>query len=250
MQAYALQLAKQMKSAFGDVNYDGSINASDATVILIDAAARGAGETARSTDAERDINGDGAVNASDAALVLSYAAALGANATSLTLPAYVLELDHTVMRIGVEPDRYDAAGVEILDSEEALTAFFTDKYTPRETVGAGFRDWLSSNRRDPDAVRSEIAAVYDAAFFAEHHLAAIPVTENDLQTLPEVRSITAAEGGSVVIGLCHVGLPYGQPMEGFFVVLTAVGKDVTDPAQITMNVTRETIEDPAIMLDP
>ncbi|MBR3629846.1 MAG: hypothetical protein IKN55_05150 [Oscillospiraceae bacterium] len=240
VQTYALQLARQMKAEFGDVNYDGSINASDAAIILIDAAERGALATARSTDTERDINGDSDVNASDAALVLGYAAALGAKATTLTLPSYLLELDHTVMRISVVGERNVTSGLEILDSEEALTTYFTEKYTPRETVGAGFRDWLSSDRRDPDAVRSEIQAVYDAAFFAEHHLAAIPVTEGDLETLPEVRRVAAADGGSVLIDLCHKN-PYGfgSAMEGSFVVLAAVGKDVTDPAQIMVNNTQE-----------
>ncbi|MBP0973058.1 MAG: hypothetical protein J5851_04040 [Oscillospiraceae bacterium] len=242
VQTYALQLAAQSKAEFGDVNYDGSINASDAAVILIDAADRGATATEKSTDPERDINKDGFVNASDAALVLNYAAALGAKATTLGLPAYFLELDHTVMRVSVA--YATSRKSEILDSEEALTAFFTESYQSREIVsGAGFKDWLSSDRRDPDAVRSEIAAVYDEAFFAEHNLAAIPIGEGDLQTLPEVRGITTTEGGSVVIDIVDKN-PYGysQPMEGRFVVLVAVGKDVTDPAQVTVNRTFELAE--------
>ena len=242
VQNYALQLAAQMKAAFGDVNYDGAVNASDAAVILIDAAERGATDTERSTDPERDINGDGEVNASDAALVLGYAAALGAKATTLGLPAYLLELDHTVMRVSVAFELYETSGKKmILDSTEALTAYFTETYQPREIVsGAGFKDWLSSDRRDPDAVRSEIAAVYDDAFFAEHHLWAVQITEGDLQTLPEVRGVTTTGDGSVTIDIVNKNpYGYGEAMEGRFVVLVAVGKDVTDPAQITVNWTAE-----------
>ena len=246
VQTYALQLAAHSKAEFGDVNYDGSINASDAAVILIDAAERGATDTERSTDPERDINGDGFVNASDAALVLSYAAALGAKATTLGLPAYLLELDHTVMRVSVAFGLYETSGKKmILDSTEALTAYFTETYQPREIVsGAGFKDWLSSDRRDPDAVRSEIAAVYDDAFFAEHHLWAVQITEGDLQTLPEVRGVTTAGDGSVTIDIVNKNpYGYGEAMEGRFVVLVAVGKDVTDPAQVTENCSFELTEE-------
>lgn len=67
---------------YGDVNLDGSINASDAAQILIYAAKVGAGDEPEIPDMyylERaDYNHDGSVNATDAAQVLIYAANEGA----------------------------------------------------------------------------------------------------------------------------------------------------------------------------
>ena len=65
----------------GELNGDGTINASDAAVILIAAAAIGAGQDSGLTEAQKtaaDVNCDGICNASDAAIVLIYAAAVGA----------------------------------------------------------------------------------------------------------------------------------------------------------------------------
>ncbi|MCR4644672.1 MAG: hypothetical protein K5695_04590 [Oscillospiraceae bacterium] len=65
----------------GDLNNDSTANASDAAMILIAAAAMGAGNDAGLTDDQKtaaDVNTDGTVNASDAAVVLIYAAAIGA----------------------------------------------------------------------------------------------------------------------------------------------------------------------------
>ncbi|MBP0973767.1 MAG: leucine-rich repeat protein [Oscillospiraceae bacterium] len=65
----------------GELNGDGTVNASDAAVILIAAAAIGAGQDSGLTEAQKtaaDVNGDGICNASDAAIVLIYAAAVGA----------------------------------------------------------------------------------------------------------------------------------------------------------------------------
>ena len=69
------------KSALGDVNGDGTVNASDAAQILITAADIGAGNDSGLTaeqEAVSDVNGDGRIDASDAAVVLIYAAAIGA----------------------------------------------------------------------------------------------------------------------------------------------------------------------------
>lgn len=78
---------------YGDVNMDGTVNASDAAVILYNAALMGAygGNTYLnfSQEASADVNGDGICNASDAAIVLQYAAAIGANAFEGDLQAYL-----------------------------------------------------------------------------------------------------------------------------------------------------------------
>lgn len=61
----------------GDLNRDGSVNATDAAWILIAAAEMGAGKDSGLTAlqlVEADLTGDGIVNASDSAVVLQYAA--------------------------------------------------------------------------------------------------------------------------------------------------------------------------------
>ncbi|MCR4645250.1 MAG: dockerin type I repeat-containing protein [Oscillospiraceae bacterium] len=79
--------------SYGDVNMDGTVNASDAAFILYNAALMGAygGNTYLnfSQEASADVNGDGICNASDAALVLQYAAAVGANVFEGDLQAYL-----------------------------------------------------------------------------------------------------------------------------------------------------------------
>lgn len=62
----------------GDISGEGTVNASDAARILIDAALVGSGSDSTFTalqHVEADLNGDGHVNAVDAAIVLQYAAA-------------------------------------------------------------------------------------------------------------------------------------------------------------------------------
>lgn len=76
----------------GDLNNDGSSNASDAAMTLIDAAATGAGKDSTLTEAQRsaaDCNKDGCVNASDAADILIYAAEYGTGTFSGTFKEYV-----------------------------------------------------------------------------------------------------------------------------------------------------------------
>ncbi len=65
----------------GDVNLDGSIDANDATILLIAAAKAGAGLGSGLSDeqiAVADLNADGAYDANDATLILQYAALAGA----------------------------------------------------------------------------------------------------------------------------------------------------------------------------
>ena len=65
----------------GDVNGDGTVNAKDATMILIAAAKIGTGNPTGMTaeqESAADVNADGNINAKDATIVLRYAAAIGA----------------------------------------------------------------------------------------------------------------------------------------------------------------------------
>lgn len=65
----------------GDVNQDGSINATDAAVILQESALIGATGTGMFTAEQNlaaDVNGDAVINASDAAVILTYSANIGA----------------------------------------------------------------------------------------------------------------------------------------------------------------------------
>ena len=76
----------------GDVNEDGTVNASDAATVLIAAAKVGAGGEAGLTETQMlaaNVNSDEAVNASDAAVILVYAAAVGAGNTDAKITDYV-----------------------------------------------------------------------------------------------------------------------------------------------------------------
>ena len=73
----------------GDVNGDSSINAADASDVLIHSANMGAGNDGTLFDealTSADVNGDGTVNAFDASEILVYAAETGAG-NSYTFPA-------------------------------------------------------------------------------------------------------------------------------------------------------------------
>lgn len=72
------------KAGFGDANADNIVNAADAAMILVAAAAQVAGEGTgfRETQAAAaDVDGSGSFDATDAALVLQYAAYAGAGGT-------------------------------------------------------------------------------------------------------------------------------------------------------------------------
>ena len=64
-------------ASIGDVNADSSVNAIDATEVLIAAAAAGTDSKSPFTDAQKtaaDVNADGKINANDATEILAYAA--------------------------------------------------------------------------------------------------------------------------------------------------------------------------------
>lgn len=66
--------------SLGDVSGDGSINAHDAAMILIEAARIGTGGQSSLTSIQQkvaDVNGDGIINAVDASAILRYAAGVG-----------------------------------------------------------------------------------------------------------------------------------------------------------------------------
>ncbi len=75
----------------GDLDGDGTINASDAADLLIAAAAIGAGSMTTTPEliAKGDINKDGEVNAVDATAILQYAAAVGAGAKEILVTDFV-----------------------------------------------------------------------------------------------------------------------------------------------------------------
>ena len=77
-----LPLNVQAANALGDVNGDSSVNASDATEILIDAARTGSGIFSLLSDAQKaaaDANGDRVINSNDAVEILIYAAGIGSS---------------------------------------------------------------------------------------------------------------------------------------------------------------------------
>ena len=78
----------------GDVNRDNTVNAKDATAVLVAAASLGVGEKSGLSSlafANADVNGDQKVNAKDGTLVLSYAAAAGAGTFSGTMTEYLMQ---------------------------------------------------------------------------------------------------------------------------------------------------------------
>ena len=77
---YAAGQSPEAARARGDLSGDGTVNASDAALVLIYAAFKGAGGDPGITPDEEqvaDVNKDGTINASDAALILIYAAVEG-----------------------------------------------------------------------------------------------------------------------------------------------------------------------------
>ena len=77
-------LVSQTEYSIGDVNGDGSVNASDAASVLIYAAEYGATGSSQYLNAMQcnraDLNEDGYINSSDAASILQYAALVGSGA--------------------------------------------------------------------------------------------------------------------------------------------------------------------------
>lgn len=76
----------------GDVDLDGTINASDAAEVLIAAAKLGAGADAELNEtqaANADVNSDGDLNAADATIILVYAAAVGSGAENVTIADFI-----------------------------------------------------------------------------------------------------------------------------------------------------------------
>ncbi|MBQ7013593.1 MAG: leucine-rich repeat protein [Oscillospiraceae bacterium] len=78
----------------GDLSDDGTVDASDAAMLLVAAAAQGAGEAHGLTDeqtAAADLNADGTFDAIDAAYILQYAAYAGAGG-EMTLEEFLANL--------------------------------------------------------------------------------------------------------------------------------------------------------------
>ena len=88
--SYETELAEQF--TLGDVNEDGSINAKDATEVLIAAARIGTGQNTGLMDAQQkaaDVDHNGKINAVDATWILQYAAAFGTGTAEKTLDAFI-----------------------------------------------------------------------------------------------------------------------------------------------------------------
>jgi hypothetical protein len=76
----------------GDVTQDGTVNASDATSVLVDAAYSGVMGRSNLTNTQRksgDVNGDGLVNAKDATCILRYAAVSGSGSFQGSMEEYL-----------------------------------------------------------------------------------------------------------------------------------------------------------------
>ncbi len=88
---YETPVAGEAASDLGDLNADSEVNASDAAMILVAAAAIGSGSDSGLTEMQKnaaDLNKDSAFDAVDAALVLQYAAYSGSGGT-MTLEEFL-----------------------------------------------------------------------------------------------------------------------------------------------------------------
>lgn len=91
---YETELTADTMVSFGDLNTDGSVDASDAADILTVAAVMGSGVESDLTEAQlaaADINADDMIDVIDAALVLQYAAHIGAG-TTIMLEEYLSQI--------------------------------------------------------------------------------------------------------------------------------------------------------------
>ena len=226
---------------FGDLNHDGIHNASDAALILQQAALMGAQAEGNVLDplmAEAqvigDLDGDGISNASDAALLLIYAAYCGAQREApADLQSYLYELNDTVKRVTIgyrEGLSSEHVTKELLTSPAELETYFTETVTPQTS---NMTDCLA--HRDSAEVLAELMAAYPTAFFETHNLAVFCADEANHNNRQEVRQIETSDGG-VTITMHHLDIN-GEPVEGFYAVLVAVDKRITDVSQITVNET-------------
>ena len=91
---YETELTADTMIPLGDINTDGSVDASDAADILTVAAVMGSGVESDLTEAQlaaADINADDMIDAIDAAFVLQYAAHIGAG-TTIMLEEYLSQI--------------------------------------------------------------------------------------------------------------------------------------------------------------
>ncbi len=89
--SFKVNVIQAASNTLGDANRDGSCDASDAAMVLVAAAAVGAGNESGLTaeqEADMDVDFDGDFDAADAAIILTYAAYIGSGGT-LTLPEYL-----------------------------------------------------------------------------------------------------------------------------------------------------------------
>ncbi|MBP0973760.1 MAG: phage tail family protein [Oscillospiraceae bacterium] len=127
---FTIMLEEQVSDILlGDVNEDGVINASDAALVLIAAAAIGAGEDPGLTERqliEADINKDGVINATDAAIILQIAAANGAGEYPDSVYDVYLMIGDTTMRI-MAPQICSTQQYPITVDSERQIVYYTDE---------------------------------------------------------------------------------------------------------------------------
>ena len=239
--AYPSFIPEDHLNDFGDLNHDGIHNASDAALILQQAALVGARDATYldplMVEAQfiGDLDGNGISNASDAALMLIYAAYCGAQREApADLQSYLYELNDTVKRVTIGyRDGLSSTHVtkELLTSSAELETYFTETVTPQNI---NTTDCLA--HRDSAEVLAELMAAYPAAFFETHNLAVLCADEANHNNRQEVRAIDTSDSG-VTITMHHLDI-MGEPIEGFYAVLVAVDKSITDESRITVNETR------------
>lgn len=107
----------------GDVNFDGVIDARDASLVLAEYAATSAGKPSTLTDRQKiaaDYNDDGVIDAKDASAILEYYAnsSIAVNASTSTAPSEIIQLDVNggILSLGIPSEVFNVGAEVTVDS--------------------------------------------------------------------------------------------------------------------------------------
>ncbi len=231
----------------GDPNGDGTVNASDATEVLLLAAAGGAGAEHSVLDlAKNDVNGDGVVDALDASSILVYTADVGAATTRTRFSAYMLELQGTVQRLALSPAiSAPNQEVSVLTNYEDTSAYIQE--CPIEGVNCYDALGGTSDKyfnMGSEYKKQQVLAVYDEAFFETHEIVKINFRENTNSYWHEVTSVKTDENGNITVTIDRMMPDIVESIGGYWSVLVAVNR--SENPDRTVNIVTEDVYVPYV----
>ncbi len=228
--------AKAEAPLFGDMNSDSTVDASDASEILVVSAMSGANGSVDLTSEQlkyADINSDGSINSVDAAYILMYAADVGAGLEESQLKSYVYETTKTIQRLALYApldSGFPADGtVKIFEDHASLETHLGqwDHYMGINThngLGTGY---------DKEEFLSLVCEPYTEEFFEQYNVAAIHLREYASPTWHEVYAIDGNADGSVSVSMIRHN-KWGEPLEEQWIILVQVDKTVTDTQMVNV----------------